>query len=91
MFLELKLKSYIRYSTKTKEMIEAQKLTNVQVELIKMFNRQVPDEQLIEIKNLLAKYFADVATREMDKLWVENDWSNETMEEWLKEDNRNEN
>lgn len=72
-------------------MIEAQKLTNVQVELIKMFNRQVPDEQLIEIKNLLAKYFADVATREMDKLWVENDWSNETMEEWLKEDNRNEN
>jgi hypothetical protein len=91
LFLELKLKSYIRYSTKTKEMIEAQKLTNVQVELIKMFNRQVPDEQLIEIKNLLAKYFADVATREMDKLWVENDWSNETMEEWLKEDNRNEN
>ena len=65
-------------------MIEAQKLTNVQVELIKMFNRQVPDEQLLEIKNLLAKYFAEVATREMDKLWVENDWSDDTMEEWLK-------
>jgi hypothetical protein len=48
----------------------------------------VPDEQLIEIKNLLAKYFADVATREMDKLWVENDWSDDTMEEWLDEHNR---
>jgi hypothetical protein len=69
-------------------MIEARKLTNVQVELIKMFNRQVPDEQLIEIKNLLAKYFADVAAREMDKLWVENDWSDDTMEEWLGEHNR---
>ena len=60
-------------------MIEAQKLTNVQVELIKMFNRQVPEEQLLEIKNLLAKYFAEIATREMDKLWVENDWSDDTM------------
>ena len=69
-------------------MIEAQKLTNVQVELIKMFNRQVPEEQLLEIKNLLAKYFAEVATREMDKLWVENDWSDDTMEEWLEEHNR---
>jgi hypothetical protein len=69
-------------------MIEAQKLTNLQVELIKMFNRQVPEEQLLEIKNLLAKYFADVATREMDKLWVENNWSNDTMEEWLEEHHR---
>lgn len=68
-------------------MIEAQKLTNVQVELIKMFNRQVPEEQLLEIKNLLAKYFAEVATREMDKLWVENDWNDDTMEEWLTEYN----
>ena len=69
-------------------MIEAQKLTNLQVELIKMFNRQVPEEQLLEIKNLLAKYFADVATHEMDKLWVENNWSNDTMEEWLEEHHR---
>jgi hypothetical protein len=69
-------------------MIEAQKLTNVQVELIKMFNRQVPEEQLLEIKNLLAKYFAEIATRKMDRLWVENDWSDDTMEEWLEEHNR---
>jgi len=69
-------------------MIEAQKLTNVQIELIKLFNQEVPDEQLLEIKNLLAKYFAEVATREMDKLWDENDWNNDTMEEWLVEHNR---
>lgn len=69
-------------------MIQAQKLTNLQVELVKMFAREIPDEQLIEIKNMLAKYFADVASREMDKLWDENDWSDDTMEEWLGEHNR---
>jgi hypothetical protein len=69
-------------------MIQAQKLTNLQVELVKMFAREIPDEQLVEIKNLLAKYFAEAASREMDKLWVENEWSDDTMEEWLEEHNR---
>jgi hypothetical protein len=66
-------------------MIQAQKLTNLQVELVKMFAREIPDEQLIDIKNMLAKYFAEAASREMDKLWDENNWSEDTMEEWLGE------
>ena len=40
---------------------------------------------LIEIKNMLAKYFAEAASREMDKLWDENGWSNDTMDKWSKE------
>lgn len=63
-------------------MVFAQKLTNLQIERIRLFSYQVPDNQIIEIKDLLAKYFADVATREMDKLWDENQWTNETMESW---------
>ena len=37
---------------KYKTMVQAQKLTNLQVELVKMFAREIPDEQLIDIKNL---------------------------------------
>ena len=66
-------------------MVFAQKLTNLQIELIRLFSYQIPDNQIVEIKDLLAKYFADVATREMDKLWEENQWNNGTMETWANE------
>ena len=66
-------------------MVFAQKLTNLQIELIQLFSYQIPDNQIVEIKDLLAKYFADVAIREMDKLWMENQWTNETMETWTNE------
>lgn len=60
-------------------------LTNVQLELLKLFSLNVSENQLLEIKKVLAKYFASKATEEMDKLWVENNWTNETMDNWLKE------
>lgn len=63
----------------------ANKLSNVQIELLKIFQYNLPEKQLIEIKNLLAKYFAKSATEEMDKLWDENGWSNETMKTWADE------
>jgi hypothetical protein len=50
-------------------MIFTEKLTNLQIELVKLFAYQIPDNQIVEIKNLLAKYFINVDSREMDKLW----------------------
>ena len=61
------------------------KLTNVQIELLKLFQYNLPEEQLVEIKNILAKYFAKTATAEMDKLWEENNWNNDLMQEWANE------
>lgn len=66
-------------------MVFAQKLTNLQMEPIWLYSYQIPDSQLVEIKDILAKYFADVASREMDKLWDEKKWDNETMENWANE------
>ncbi|HWZ36208.1 MAG TPA: hypothetical protein VNW51_08625 [Mucilaginibacter sp.] len=64
------------------------KLTNVQIELLKLFQFNLPDKQLAEIKNILARYFADTATAEMDKLWDENNWTNEDMKQWTNENLR---
>jgi hypothetical protein len=61
------------------------KLTNVQIELLKLFQYNLPEEQLVEIKNMLGKYFAKTATAEMDKLWEENNWDNDLMKEWANE------
>lgn len=41
--------------------------------------------ELEEIKEILAKYFAQKATEEMDKLWEENQWNDETMKKWANE------
>jgi len=61
------------------------KLTNVQLEILKLFQYNLPEQQLVEIKNILAKYFAKTATDEMDKLWIENNWTNDTMKDWASE------
>jgi hypothetical protein len=66
-------------------MIHTQKLTNLQLELLKIFSYKIAENQVIEIKQLLSNYFADKATEEMDRLWEENNWTEETMKEWSNE------
>jgi len=61
------------------------KLTNLQLELIKMFSFQLNDIQLIEIRDILTKYFAEKATNEMDKLWANFNLNNCTMDNWVNE------
>jgi len=56
----------------------------LQTELLKIYSMGLKEEQLLEIKELLANYFADKATDAMDELWDKNNWSEETMNEWLK-------
>lgn len=63
----------------------AKRLTNLQLELLKVFSYDLSEAQIIEIRDLLAKYFAEKATKEMDDLWDMKGWSNETMDEWLNE------
>ena len=60
-------------------MSAAKPLTNLQMQLLKSFYFDIPTEQLEEIKTILGNYFASKATDEMDKLWVENNWSQKTM------------
>jgi hypothetical protein len=66
-------------------MSAAKPLTNLQMQLLKSFNFEVPESQLEEIKVLLGNYFASKATDEMDRLWEENGWSDETMTQWTGE------
>lgn len=64
-------------------------LSNLQLELLKIFSFNLEESQLLEIKELLASYFAQKATEEMDKLWKEKKWSAETMEKWLNNQSTN--
>lgn len=64
---------------------QSQKLTNLQLKLLKRFSYQLNIQQLNDIKMLLANYFAQQATQEMDKLWNENNWDNDTITKWTNE------
>jgi hypothetical protein len=64
---------------------QSQKLTSLQLELLKVFSYQPSYEQLMDIKNILANYFANKATHEMDKLCEDNSWDDSTIEQWLGE------
>ena len=66
-------------------MSTVKKMTNLQLEIVKMFSVELPEHQLLEIRNILSRYFADKASDEMDRLWEENNWSDKTMEDWSNE------
>lgn len=66
-------------------MTAQKKLTNLQLELLKVFSYDLSREQLLEIRQLLAKYFAQKVDEEMSRLWEEREWTEETMREWANE------
>ena len=66
-------------------------LSNVQKELLKIYANNVSDTTLLEIKQILANYFADKATLAMDKFWDENNLTEQDMTDWTNGHNRSQN
>ena len=64
------------------------KLTNLQLELLKLYSYDLKGKQLLEIKNLLAKYFADKAISEANKVWDKKGWTEKDAEQMLKKHKR---
>ncbi len=68
-----------------------QELSNIQVELLKMYSNGVSEKNLHEIKLMLAKYFADQASDAMDQVWEERSLTAQDMIDWTNEHNRAQN
>ena len=56
------------------------KLSNLQMELLKMFQYNLSDNQLKEVRKLLSGFFAENISREVDKIWNENNWNEKTID-----------
>jgi len=61
-------------------------LSNVQIELMKLFSTNLSDEELVELKAVLANFYAEKATSEADRIWDERGLTNKDMETWLNQD-----
>ncbi|MBO0934343.1 hypothetical protein [Fibrella aquatilis] len=59
-------------------------LSNLQLELLKTFSRNVPDEDLLAIRKMLTQYFAQKAAAVADEVWESEGFSKETVTAWRK-------
>ncbi|MBX2916222.1 MAG: hypothetical protein KF856_13210 [Cyclobacteriaceae bacterium] len=60
-------------------------LSNVQVELLKLFSTNLSENDLKELKILISRFYSQKAIKEADKLWDQKDYSNKDMDKWLNE------
>lgn len=62
-------------------MVQAQpQFTNLQLELLKVFSRQVSDDDVKVIRKMLVNYSAEKAMTLADQAWDKNGWTeSETM------------
>jgi len=63
-------------------MVAAPSLSNLQLELLKLFSREVPEQELRDIKLLIANYYAEKASDAMDQLFEKKGWGDEKLKEW---------
>ena len=59
-------------------------LSNIQLELLKLFSRDIKEKDLKEIKRLIVKYLSKKLANESDKIWEDKNWTNEDMDKFLK-------
>jgi hypothetical protein len=70
------------------EAIVKQPLTALQLELLKLFSRDISENDLLEIKRFLVKYFAEKAMDLADETWKKKNWTEVDEFQMLKEHNR---
>ncbi len=58
-------------------------LTNVQLELLKTFSHQLSDTDIVELRRVLALFFAQRAIQQANKVWDEKEWTNEDVDRML--------
>jgi hypothetical protein len=63
-------------------------LSNIQIELLKLYSNNISDKYLFDIKLLMANYFAQKATEAMDLVWEEKGLTEQDMINWTNEHNR---
>jgi hypothetical protein len=61
----------------------SQPLSNVQLEMLKAFSYNLEAKELLELKNVIADYFAKRAIKAANKVWEEKAWSDKDVDNML--------
>lgn len=60
-------------------------LTNLQVELLQLFARQLPESDLLAIKDMIAQYLLEKSFSEAGKAWEEKGYTADSFQQKLNE------
>jgi hypothetical protein len=60
-------------------------LSNLQMEILELYSTNLNQNELNELKTMLAKFYAAKAVQEADRLWDERNLGDRDMERWLNE------
>jgi len=60
-------------------MVEQKQLSNIQLELLKLYSTELTESDLRSIKPILGEYFAGKASDAMDTVWSEKNLTPEDM------------
>lgn len=58
-------------------------LSNMQLELLKLFSRDIEDKDVQEIKKLIVKYLSQKLGSAANEIWEEKNWTDEAMDKLL--------
>ncbi|PWK16660.1 hypothetical protein LV89_04876 [Arcicella aurantiaca] len=61
-------------------------LSNLQLELLKLYSMNIDEKDLLHFKNYLAQFFMQKAINEADKVWEEKGYNDDLMDEWINEE-----
>ncbi|MCP9765902.1 hypothetical protein [Lacihabitans soyangensis] len=60
-----------------------QPFNNAQLELLKVFSHNLPENELMALKKIISNFFAEKLIQQADKKWDEMNWSDQDMDQLL--------
>lgn len=63
-------------------------LSNLQLELLKLYSVPLSESELLEVKQILAQHFANRLSKHVDDLWQQKGLTRDDMEQWLHDENQ---
>ncbi len=66
--------------------LKTEPLSNVQLELLKLFATNLSEKEIAELRRELAHFYARKSIDVANKAWIEKELSNDVMDQWLNED-----
>lgn len=60
-----------------------QPLSNVQLEILKVFSHNLTEEELKDFRETIARYFANRAIKSANEVWEEEGWTDEDVDRML--------
>jgi len=61
-------------------------LTNLQLEILKLYSVELTEKELLDLRNVLARHFANRLSKRVGDIWQKKGLTEEDMDKWLNDE-----